>query len=287
MADKTASPASARVARVLSRILHSFFELCSFFILNLVHQHTYGLSEAADKPARTRRTTMLHTLSLLLRAGWRAPKAQTETTFALPLLREEIALAAQAVQNARRATAVLAAQGVQERQRLDQAQAKVADIEERTVAALAAGNDALAREAAGVLLTLERDVASLRTSVAVYTEEEAKMRADLQTAETRLRDLDRGSRVVAARALGARMEGSNAPALAGLDGAEERLRAIVERQHMDAAVRAATRGLHQEGQTEAVRDKLAAAGFGQPTTTGVEDVIARLRGRLEANTATA
>jgi phage shock protein A len=227
---------------------------------------------------------MLHSLSLLLRAGWRAPQTKAETAFALPLLREEIAMAAQAVQSARRATAVLAAQGVQERQRLAQAQAKAADIEERTVAALAAGNEALAREAAGVLLVLERDVASLTTSVAVYTEEEAKMRADLQTAETRLRDLDRGSRVVAARALGARMEGSSAPALAGLDGAEERLRAIVEQQQMDSAVRAATRGLHQEGQAEAVRNKLAAAGFGTPTTTGVEDVLARLRQRLDAPT---
>lgn len=223
---------------------------------------------------------MLRSLSLLLRAGWRAPTERAETALALPLLREEIAAAARAVQDARRATAVLAAQGAQERQRLTQAETKAADIEERTVAALSAGQETLAREAAEVLLTLERDVAALRTSVGVYTEEEAKMRADLQRAEARLRDLDRGSRVVAARAMGARMEGEQAPALAGLDGAEARLATIVARQHLDASVRAATRSLHQDGQTEAVRDKLAAAGFGTPTHTGVEDVLARLRGRL-------
>lgn len=223
---------------------------------------------------------MFRNLSLLLRAGMRASTAPAATAAALPLLREEIAQAARAVQDTRRATALLAAQGAAESGKLAQARARQADIEARAIKALAAGEEALALEAASLLAAMETEIAGMAEGVAVYTREEQRMRAQLVEAEARLRALERGSRVAQARALGARMQGTAAPLAEGLEGAEDRLRSIQERQDLEEATRGALRTLHQEGQADALRDKLAAAGFGAPTHTGAQEVLARLRAKM-------
>lgn len=228
---------------------------------------------------------MFHNLSLLLRAGLRGATRPAATAAALPLLREEIVQAAHAVQDARRATAVLAAQGAAEAKRLSEARGRHADIEARATQALSAGEETLALEAAGLLAAMETEIAGMAEGLEVYKREEARMRAQLSEAEARLRALERGSRVAEARALGARMQGTATPLAEGLEGAEERLRAIQEHQDLAEATRGALRSLQQEGQANAVRDKLAAAGFGAPTHTKAQDVLERLRAKMAAGDA--
>lgn len=225
---------------------------------------------------------MFRSLTLMLRASTRAPAEQAQQAIALPLLREEIAAAARDLDKTRRATALLSAQATRERQRLAEAQARHQDLEGRTIAALKAEEEALAREAAATLLHLEQDIGALQHSVGVYAHEEARLRALLLEGESRLRALERGVRVAQARALGGQLQGRIAPATTGLEGAEQRLRALQEHQEMEQASQAAMHALTQEGQAEAVRDKLAGAGFGAPTRPDVDSVLARLKAKATA-----
>lgn len=222
---------------------------------------------------------MIRDFFLMLRAFFRQSTQPSRNALAVPMLREEIVAAAQEIATTRRATGVLMAHAKREQERLESARAKHADLESRAVAALQAGQESLAREAADSLLLIEQDMAALTTSMTTYAQEEQRLRETLRTSEARLRALHRGAQVAQARALEHRIDNPSDPQQASLERAEERLRDIEHHQHMQRATNAAVRELSQ-AQPDAVRDKLADAGFGPSTQPSVDDVMARLRAQV-------
>jgi phage shock protein A len=250
-------------------LFNIYFEPCSTLLI--------WFSPARKQTPATRRTTMFQSLSLLLRSMSTNASAQMDQTLALPLLREHIQEAARSVQHTRHATALLCAQKQQEEKRLTSVLAKIADLESRTREAIAANHTELSMEGATAILNLEKEAQSLKDNIALYSAEETRLRALVLDAENRLRSLDRGARVASAKALSAKMQGQALPTVNGLDGAEERLRQIQDRQDIEQATRDAAKSLIQEGRTESIREKLANAGFGAPLEQGVQDILARLK----------
>ena len=106
---------------------------------------------------------------------------------------------------ARRALALSMAQEAQEEPRLEDAARRIADLEDRTRQALAAGRDDLATEAAEAIAGLEAEQGARRNAQALFSAEAARLRRIVADTEARLADLDRGRRdLVVARHLAAR-----------------------------------------------------------------------------------
>lgn len=202
-----------------------------------------------------------------------------QVVISLPFLREEIREASRTVRDVRQATAVVSAHCILEKKKLKNIKDQIIDLESRTLEALAAKRDDLARQAAGVLVKLHREVLSLSQSVTVYEVEEARLREQLIVIEERLRDLDRGERVAKAKDIGNRVCGVNVLQTQGLENAENLLKKIQERQEIECMTRDAVMSLKFEEQTGSVCEKLADAGFGKSSHLGVETILEDLRRR--------
>lgn len=222
----------------------------------------------------------------LLRGRAHDASQQIAERNALPLLAQQIRDAARAVETARRAVALAIAE--------DQAQAESAghladrlkDLEARAVAALEAGEDDLAREAATTIALLETEIDETCKARIEFATSIGKLKEQVRSAELRLLALQRGERIAVARdrtqRIIAEVPGNE---LATLDDAEETLRALRKRQQTTDLVEAAMKTLVRTGQPDAMIEKLAAAGCGAPLVTRTDDVLARLRAKVSTSAA--
>ncbi len=203
---------------------------------------------------------------------------------AVPLLAQQIRDAASAIQSARRAVAVAVAQNEQEKSQHAAIAGRIADLENRAVAALQKGNDELARQAAEAIAQLEAERDASEKAQAQFTATIGKLKATVRAAEARLQELQRGERLARATEQTQKLTAAcdDNSGLATLDEAEEtlaRLQAYQNRceiaastmKEMDAASRQAT-----------IIEKLANAGFGAPLGPSADDVLARLRDRMNS-----
>src|SRR5262249_50706582 len=138
---------------------------------------------------------------------------------ALLILDQQIRDAAAALDRARKALAVAAAQDATEEKRIAALQADIKDLETRATAALDTRED-LANEAAEAIAGLEIDLAAAQASHASFARESAKLRQLVRNGERRLADLERGRRTAQAaeavrrlRTKGIWTVGTNASAL--------------------------------------------------------------------------
>ncbi len=208
---------------------------------------------------------------------------EAEQTFidrnAVPLLAQQIRDAASAIQSAQRAVAVAVAQNEQEKSQHAAIAGRIADLENRAVAALQKGNDELARQAAEAIAQLEAERDASEKAQAQFTATIGKLKATVRASEARLQELQRGERLARATEQTQKLTAAcdDNSGLATLDEAEEtlaRLQAYQNRceiaastmKEMDAASRQAT-----------IIEKLANAGFGAPLGPSADDVLARLR----------
>ncbi len=203
---------------------------------------------------------------------------------AVPLLAQQIRDAASAIQSARRAVAVAVAQNEQEKSQHAAIAGRIADLENRAVAALQKGNDELARQAAEAIAQLEAERDASEKAQAQFTATIGKLKATVRASEARLQELQRGERLARATEQTQKLTAAcdDNSGLASLDEAEEtlaRLQAYQNRceiaastmKEMDAASRQAT-----------IIEKLANAGFGAPLGPSADDVLARLRDRMNS-----
>ncbi|NKJ35338.1 PspA/IM30 family protein [Rhizobium sp. SG570] len=203
---------------------------------------------------------------------------------AMPLLAQQIRDAAGAIQSARRAVAIAVAQNEQEKSQHAAIVGRIADLETRAVAALQKGNDELARQAAEAIAELEAERGSSEKAQAQFATTIAKLKATVRSSEARLQGLQRGERLARATEQTQKLNAvcNDGSGLANLDEAEEtlaRLRAYQDRceiatstlKEMDAANRPAI-----------IIEKLANAGFGAPLGPSADDVLARLRERMNS-----
>jgi phage shock protein A len=197
------------------------------------------------------------------------------------ILDQQIRDAGGALERARRALAVAIVQDEAEGKRLESTLARLADLEERASAALAAGRDDLATEAAEAIAVMEVDRDAIRQARATFAAEAAQLKTAVANATHRLADLERGRRIAqAAEAVRRLKAGCGMPGSAtntALADAEATLKRLRERQSEDAAAEAALQSLDPTTASETVASRLEAAGFGRRTRPTAADVLERLR----------
>ena len=224
---------------------------------------------------------MFKTLLTLVRGAAAAAEEEFADRSALLILTQQIRDAAATIDHGKRALALAVAQDEAESKRLEATLKRIADLEERAVAALGGGRDDLAGEAAEAIAVLEADRDALREARAAFAGEITKLKASVAQAGQRLAELERGRRIAQAAESVRRLK-TNVGVFGGagtssLAEAEATLRRLRERQAEDAAADAALDSLDAAAAPAAVAERLADAGFGKRTRPTADDVLARLR----------
>jgi len=228
---------------------------------------------------------MLKTIVTLFRgAAFRAEEELTDRS-ALLILDQQIRDSAAGIERAKRALAVAIAQDEAEGKRLETTLSRIADLEERALAALDGGAEELASEAAEAIAVMEADRDAIREARATFSREIGSLKATVRKSAQRLAELERGRRIASAAESVRRLKAGNGFAPAGataLADAEATLRRLRERQAEDAAALDAYEALDSEPNPAAVADRLAAAGFGKRIRPTAADVLARLKQKTGA-----
>jgi phage shock protein A len=199
---------------------------------------------------------------------------------AIPLLSQQIRDAAVSIRAARHAVAVAIAQNEQEKAQQAAFVERIADLEKRTLAALEKGNETLARDGAGAIAYLEVERDASEKAQAESAGAITKLKAGVRSAEARLQDLQRGERLARATHEAQKLDGVGSCGLATLDDAEETLARLRARQSQQEITAGVLRDMDGAGHPADIIEKLANAGCGAPLRSSTDDVLARLRGRM-------
>ena len=223
---------------------------------------------------------MLKLLTALLRGRlYRSAEAAADAN-ALTILDQQIRDAACDLAAAKRTLALSMAQAGNEERRLHSAQAQIADLEQRALAALAGGRADLANEAAATIAEMENDAAAAKAAQAEFLEANAALRAKVERAERRLGELQRGRRTAhAAEAVRRLRVGPAWESGGALCAAESTLGRLREKQSDAAQAEAAGEWLESRRSPPALAARLEAEGFGPSTRATAEGVLNRLRER--------
>ena len=226
---------------------------------------------------------MFKTLITLVRGRTVAIAEEAADQNALLILDQQMRDATGALDKAKKALAIAIAQEGQEAQRLDATRARIEDLETRAVAALEAGRDDLATEAAEAIATLEAERDASATARALFAAEIAKLKRHVLQHQMRFSQLERGRRIARATEavrIARRGRVESAPIFEGtLAEAEATLSRLRERQFEADAAEAAFEALDAATGPIAVAEKLSAEGFGPRLKPNAADVLARLRQR--------
>ena len=229
---------------------------------------------------------MLKTLITIVRGRAFMAGEEVADRNALLILDQQMRDGSAALDRAKKALAIAIAQDSQEVLRLDATRGRIADLETRAVAALEAGREDLAAEAAEAIAILEAEYHASTTARALFGAEIAKLRGHVLQQQMRLSQLERGRRIArAADAVRVARRGrvEDAPIFEGtLAEAEATLARLRERQVEADAAEAAFDALDAATGPVAVAEKLAAEGFGPRVKPNAADVLARLRERAAA-----
>jgi phage shock protein A len=200
---------------------------------------------------------------------------------AIPLLGQQIRDATSAIQSARRAVAIAIAQNEQEFGQHKAALARITDLETRAISALQQGNDRLAREAAEAIGWLEAECAASEKAQGQFSASIDRMKAVVRASEARLRELQRGERLARATEHTQKLDRSEGQhGLATLSEAEETLLRLRTRQQEIDTTAVALREMDAGTDPAAIIEKLANAGCGAPLQPDPENILARLRARM-------
>ena len=200
---------------------------------------------------------------------------------AIPLLSQQTRDAAHAIQSARRAVAVAIAQNEQEKSQHAMILSRIADLETRTLVALEKGSEGLAREAADAIAYLEAERDASEKAQAQFTTAIAKLKGIVRAAEARLQDLQRGERLARATEQAQKLDFAAAGSgLATLDEAEETLARLRARQSQNDTIASVLKEMDSAPRSAGMIEKLANAGCGAPLRSSSDDVLARLRTRI-------
>ncbi|MBM2714486.1 PspA/IM30 family protein [Mesorhizobium caraganae] len=196
---------------------------------------------------------------------------------ALVILRQQIRDCADAIAAARRAVAIAIAQNEQEVAQFKKLVVRLDDLEKRTIAAIEQGQNELAREAAETIAMLEAERDASSEAQKSFGTEIERLKRIIRVSEMRLRELQRGQRIVAAVDSTQRLrESAPGSSLSALKDAEETLLRLRTRQKQIDATAAAMAEMEQSGDPAAVSEKLAAAGCGAPLRSSADAVLERL-----------
>lgn len=226
---------------------------------------------------------MFKTVLTLFRGSVAAAEEELQDRTALLILDQQMRDAIAAVDRAKRALALAIAQDQQEGRRLDATNARIADLEIRASAALDAGREELAREAAEAIAGLEADRDAALTARALFATEIARLRRHVAGAEGRIASLDRGRRIArASEAVRTLRRGgieATRPYESSLPEAERTLQRLRERQQEAQAADEALIEIDAATGPLAVAERLADQGFGPRMRSTADDVLERLKAK--------
>ncbi|MEM6939799.1 MAG: PspA/IM30 family protein [Pseudomonadota bacterium] len=197
---------------------------------------------------------------------------------ALSLLRQQLRDAAHAVEQSRKALAVVMAYAEREKIALEKTQDQIKTLEGRALAALDQGQETLAAEASDAIADLEAEAMATQQSLETYTSEIKRLRAGLKESEAQLVELKRGQRLAEANDKAIKLRGA-LPNVArtDLDEAAQTLKRMQEQQDKARATADAMAKLSTRAKAERLDDRLAAAGCGAPKQCSGATVLARLK----------
>jgi phage shock protein A len=187
-------------------------------------------------------------------------------------LERSISAAHRAHASARRALAVAVAEETRETTRRTALAAKAGDLESRAVAALQAGRDDLAAQAAETIALMATDIDASERASRRFAAEVALARREVDTQRRRLSELDRGRRLAS---IGHALSATTQTSDTGLDdfsAAEAALAKVVANNHDARSVRE-----EMAPPAEYLIERMSDAGFGEPVQVRASDVLARLR----------
>lgn len=190
-------------------------------------------------------------------------------------LEQQIREAGQQVLMARKAVALAKAQHEQDGRRLEKILADIADLEDRARIALEKEQDALARDAAIAIASLEDERDGLQKSIAAFERDLAALLANLRQLEVRLRTLQRGQRVAKVRKTV--QTAGNVIDLSKLSEAEQTLCDIQERQECQELADQAFKTLSATDRSDELIKRLSDAGCGSSLNASVDAVLERLK----------
>ncbi|MDO9425566.1 MAG: PspA/IM30 family protein [Methylobacterium sp.] len=199
---------------------------------------------------------------------------------ALLILDQQIRETRVSLERSRMALAAAVAGDKAEARRLAEVEARATDLEERAVAALDAGREDLAREAADAIAELEAEAEAVRTARTRFARELTRIRAVVADATRRQAELERGRRIAAAAESARRLGVAAAPEdRATLREAEATLARLRSLQAQSADTEAA---LTEAEPGADIAERLEREGFGKPTRPTGSAVLERLRRRSTA-----
>jgi phage shock protein A len=226
---------------------------------------------------------MFKTVLTLFRGSVAVAGEELEDRAALLILDQQMRDAGAAVERSKRSLALAIAGDQQEGRRLEATNARIADLEIRATAALDAGREDLAREAAQAIANLEADRDAAMTARTLFASEITRMKRQVASAEARITELDRGRRIArAAEAVRALRRGgieAARPYESTLPEAESTLKRLRERQVEAQAAADALIELDAATGPQATAEKLAEQGFGPRLKSTADDVLARLNAK--------
>src|SRR5262249_17376294 len=117
---------------------------------------------------------------------------------ALLILDQQIRDAAAAIERSKRALSLAIAQDEAEGKRLEATLKRIADLEERALAALAGNREDLAGEAAEAIALMEADRDAIRVARSTFAAEIGQLKGSVANAGQRLSELERGRRIALA-----------------------------------------------------------------------------------------
>lgn len=224
---------------------------------------------------------MLKSLLTLVRGTANRAVDRTIDQNALLILDQQIRDCADAIGAAHKALAVAIAQDRREQDRIKKLKAEITDLETRAMAALEAGREDLAAEAAETIAALENEHDAALRAQSGFAGEWQRLRGIVRSAEQRLRDLERGRRTATTNEAVLKLRDKGLATSEShrntLSEAEATLARVQSRQSDLDQATSALEELETETLPTSVADKLADAGFGAPTQRRAEDVLARLK----------
>jgi phage shock protein A len=199
---------------------------------------------------------------------------QRQSSSPMASLERSISAAHHAHASARHALAIAMAEGTRESERRTALAAKASDLEQRAVAALQAGREDLAAQAAEAIASIATDVNASEQASQRFAAEVALARREVSSQRRRLSELDRGRRLAR---IGHALTATAPTSASGLDHfseAEATLARVAVDNHAARLVREET-----AEPAETLVERMSDAGFGESPHVRASDVLARLRAK--------
>lgn len=229
---------------------------------------------------------MLKILSTLVRGAVAEAEEAVLDANATRLLAQQLREAAAALEHSKKELACAMAYRASEQRAAVSLDQRIAELEAGAVAALQAGREDLAGEAAAVIAATEDERRDRRDAIGRFDADIARLRQLTEHGRKRLLELRRGLEMArvqeALHRAGANGRRAVVMGTGALREAEHTLHRIRERQQGDEDMHAALEELEREASAKSLDERMADAGFGASRRTASADVMARLKAKAAA-----